>query len=142
MNNLRRSIRHLKTDKSIMHGREHIFTNEIKLILRSTNFEIIEEQVIVKNGKCDIWLMNNDFLMSLELKVGTRNDSKKIDLLAKQVLKYTGELQRYYPKHIVHGLGLYKCVYKNIVTDVYSIRTDIQTREICDLIDRTRTFFK
>jgi len=100
----------------IAHGNEYIFTQKVKYILPSTNFELLGEQLVVgkdnKIGKCDLWLANvpNNFLLSLELKVGGPGDTTKQNFLQLQVFKYTDYMRYYFPENIVYGLGAYKCI--------------------------------
>lgn len=114
INKLRYVIKDLK---SIIHpygGRESIFTKNVKQLLPLTNFELIGEELCINHtlgiGKCDLWLANcpNNFLLSLELKVGHVDRINKQKLLEKQVYKYTDLMKVYYPEHNVYGLGAYK----------------------------------
>lgn len=116
--NLKNVIKLVPSIRDITHGNEFIFTQKIKSILPSTNFELLGEQLIVGKdntiGKCDLWLANipNNFLLSLELKVGEITDSKKRKFLNTQVCKYTDFMKFYYPENNVCGMGIYKCITK------------------------------
>jgi len=114
----------------INHGNEFLFTQKVKMILPKTNFELLGEQLIVGKdntiGKCDLWLANipNNFLLSLELKVGDSSDSTKRKFLKTQVIKYTDYMKFYFPENIVYGLGAYKCIIKPKPTSI--IGTEIR----------------
>lgn len=116
---LRQTIRLVPMVNDINQGNEYIFTEKIKSILPKTNYELLGEQLIVgkdnKIGKCDLWLANvpNNFLLSLELKVGESSNSSKRKLLNTQVHKYTEFMKFYFPEHIVYGIGAYKCIVKS-----------------------------
>jgi hypothetical protein len=122
MNRLRNIIKLVPSIDDIKHGPEFEFTQKIKYMLPRTNFELLGEQLIVgkdnKIGKCDLWLANipNNFLLSLELKVGDTGDSKKQNFLETQVIRYSDFMKHYYPEDIVYGFGAYKCIKKNKVS--------------------------
>lgn len=119
---LKQIIRLVPTINDITHGSEFLFTQKVKGILPSTNFELLGEQLVVGKdntiGKCDLWLANvsNNFLLSLELKVGGLSDSSKQKFLKTQVYKYTDFMRFYFPEDDVYGLGAYKCINKPQIT--------------------------
>lgn len=122
---LRNVIRLLPSVNDITHGNEFLFTQDIKKLLPSTNFELLGEQLVVGKdnnvGKCDLWLANipNNFLLSLELKVGDASDSKKQKFLQTQMYKYTDFMRLCFPEDVVYGLSAYKCIIgKNTGTDI------------------------
>lgn len=104
---LKQTVKHLKS-------REKIFSEEIKRILPHTNLNILGEELLLQpRGQCDLWLANEykghvNFLLSLELKVGSENDNTKKHKLMKQVDVYTKAMQKYFPAYPVYGLGAYK----------------------------------
>jgi len=106
----------------ITQGKEFLFTQKVKSILPKTKFELLGEQLVVGKdnsiGKCDLWLANipNNFLLSLELKVGNPMDLVKCNSLKKQVYKYTDFMKIYYPEYVIYGLGAYKYKSKDLVT--------------------------
>jgi hypothetical protein len=116
--NLRQIIKLVPSVNDIIHGNEFLFTQKVKCFLPSTNFELLGEQLIVGKdntiGKCDLWLANipNNFLLSLELKVGMESDSSKRKFLNTQVYKYTDYMRFYFPDNEAYGLGAYKCINK------------------------------
>jgi hypothetical protein len=118
INKIRQTLRIIPAVNDIGQGPEFLFTQKVKGILPSTNFELLGEQLIVGKdngiGKCDLWLANipNNFLLSLELKVGEASDLSKRKFLKTQVYKYTGLMRHYFPDNIVYGVGAYKCVNK------------------------------
>lgn len=97
-------------------SRELLFTHAVKEVVKETNFELIGEELCIKNeqgtGKCDLWLANcsHNFLLSLELKVGDSRDTRKQKSLQRQVLKYTDHMQYYFPNNIIYGFGAYKLI--------------------------------
>ena len=114
---LKNVIRLVPSVNDITHGNEYVFTEKIKEMIKSTNYQLLGEQLIVgkdnKIGKCDLWLANkHKFLVSLELKVGYENDLKKQNFLKTQVFRYTDFMRSYYPENIIYGLGAYKCIVK------------------------------
>jgi len=112
------ALKHVIKDlRPIIHfseSKEYIFSTGVKRILPNTNFELLGEELSINHkfgvGKCDLWLANcsNNFLLSLELKVGGLDDFKKQNLLNNQVRKYTDLMKIYYPNEVVYGLGAYK----------------------------------
>ncbi len=115
---LKNIIKLVPSINDIAHGNEFLFTQKVKNILPKTNFELLGEQLIVGKdntiGKCDLWLANvsNNFLLSLELKVGDPSDSSKQKFLKTQVFKYTDYMKFYFPENIIYGIGAYKCITK------------------------------
>lgn len=111
---LRSVIKLLPSINDITHGNEFMFTQQVKKILPSTRFELLGEQLVVGKdnniGKCDLWLVNvpNNFLLSLELKVGESKDYKKKKFLQTQMYKYTDFMRLYFPEDTVYGLSAYK----------------------------------
>lgn len=110
-------LRQIIRFNNINQGSEFLFTERVKGVLPSTNFELLGEQLMVGNGigKCDLWLANvsNNFLLSLELKVGRTYDSSRQKFLGYQVHKYTDLMKYYFPDNIVYGMGAYKCTTKH-----------------------------
>ena len=124
---IRSILRIVPSVNDITQGNEFLFTQKVKHILPSTNFELLGEQLIVGKdngiGKCDLWLANvpNNFLLSLELKVGESSDSTKKKFLKTQVLKYTDLMRFYFPENVVYGVGAYKCIKKQVKGNVTGI---------------------
>jgi hypothetical protein len=118
MDRLKHIIRNVKSVNNHVHGNEFYFTQKIKHVLPTTNFELIGEEFFIRNQKnvwrCDLWLANipNNFLLSLELKVGRHCDNQKQLYLKTQVLRYTDLMRFYYPDDQVYGMGAYKCITK------------------------------
>lgn len=116
---LRQIIKLVPVVHDINQGPEFLFTQKVKYILPKTNFELLGEQLVVGKdngiGKCDLWLANvsNNFLVSLELKVGDKSDSLKKKFLKTQVIKYTNLMKHYFPEENVYGFGAYKCINNN-----------------------------
>jgi hypothetical protein len=112
---INRIIKLLPSVNDITYGKEFTFMEQVKKILPTTNFELLGEHLIVGKenniGKCDMWLINQptNFLLSLELKVGESNDSKRKKLLQSQMYKYTNFMKFYFPDNTVYGIGAYKC---------------------------------
>jgi hypothetical protein len=133
---LRNVIKHLPSVNDITHGNEFKFTQDIKRLLPSTNFELLGEQLVVgkeKNiGKCDLWLANipNNFLLSLELKVGNAHDSRKQLFLQTQMRKYTDLMRFYFPEDVVYGLSAYKCTNNDIKFSSYIMPISVDLIEI------------
>ena len=115
---LRSSISNLKSVavKFTDNGKELLFANSVKSVIGRSNFELIGEELCINNsmgvGKCDLWLANceHNFLLSLELKVGDRTDTKKQRNLKRQVVKYTDLMKFYFPEEIIYGTGAYKFI--------------------------------
>jgi hypothetical protein len=111
---LKLAIKDVKTVILSASGKESLFSQNIKLKLPSTNFQLIGEELCLEHangvGKCDMWLANcpNKFLVSLELKIDDNNDIKKQELLVFQMHKYSQLMKEFYPMHTVYGLGAYK----------------------------------
>lgn len=111
---VRRVIRHVPSFKWNIGSKEASFSRDVIRILPSTNYELLGEELILKNNgrtwKCDLWLANvpNCFLMSLELKVGKYGNLNKRSKLNEQVYNYSNIMRSYYPEYVIHGLGAYK----------------------------------
>ncbi len=108
MNSLRQTVNHLRP-------LEYVFSNQIKCILPYTNYKLIGEELILTNprGQCDLWLANIidqdvNFLLSLELKIGSVNNNTKRKVLRHQTHKYYESMKKYFPEYKVYGLGAYK----------------------------------
>ncbi len=116
---LKHVLRLVPSINDFARGNEFFFTQKVKNMLPETNFELLGEQLIVGKdntvGKCDLWLANipNNFLLSLELKVGGPGDSNKQNFLKTQVYKYTDYMRLYFPEDTVYGIGAYKCIKLN-----------------------------
>lgn len=131
---LRTTLRLVPRVNDITQGNEYLFTEKVKQILPTTNFQLLGEQLVVGKdntiGKCDMWLANipNNFLLSLELKVGEKSDSTKRKFLKKQVYKYTDYMKYYFPEYDVYGFGAYKCINKsrNIGTCIQFVDYEVQ----------------
>jgi hypothetical protein len=113
---LKKVLRLVPSLSDINQGNEFFFTQKVKDMLPRTNFELLGEQLVLGKdntiGKCDLWLANapNNFLLSLELKVGGPGDTNKQKFLKTQVYKYTDYMGFYYPGCTVYGIGAYKCI--------------------------------
>ena len=128
---LKKQIQHLKCCRPNP-GMELLFCNFIKQeVLPETKFKIIGEEVHFTkpyHGRCDLWLEHPEFLLSLELKVGTLKQIKKQKKLVSQVTRYTEALQYYFPQHHVLGMGSFWIPYDDILFFHYKeSHDDIET---------------
>lgn len=146
INALRKTISHLKSIPS-PGGKEFEFSKTIQNLLQQTNFEIIGEELCINLpegvGKCDLWLANckDNYLLSLELKVGDLENKRKQEHLKDQVFKYSKFMKVFYPTNRVFGFGIYKHEFgllytKSICVSNIKVLTDLETlKSLADLRD-------